>query len=123
MALRLSLAIVVVLALSRVSSADSRSDARTQVSFGITVAQHGLWNEARYRFERAVAIDPTYAQGYSNLAIAYEQLGLPEKAREAYEKALALDPRQDLIRQNYDSHSRPERGSNAPCTICARRSA
>ena len=49
------------------------------MSFGIAVAQRGLWEEARYRFERAVAIDARYAEAYNNLAIAYEQLGLVEK--------------------------------------------
>ena len=34
--------------------ADDRTDARRQVEFGIEVAGHGLWNEAIYRWERAV---------------------------------------------------------------------
>lgn len=100
---KIVLAIVFLLALSpRVSWADAHSEAKTQVSFGIAVAQRGLWEEARYRFERAAAIDSQYAEAYNNLAIAYEQLGLVEKARQAYEKALALDPGDTLIRQNYE---------------------
>ena len=101
---RVVLAIVFfLLALSpRLSWAHARSEAKAQVSFGIAVAQRGLWEEARYRFERAVAIDARYAEAYNNLAIAYEQLGLVEKARQAYEKALALDPGDTLIRQNYE---------------------
>jgi Tfp pilus assembly protein PilF len=77
--LRLALIVVVLGTLSpRLSWADARSEARTQVSFGITVAQSGLWREARYRFEQAVTIDPTYANACCNLAIAYEELGLME---------------------------------------------
>ena len=72
------------------------------MSFGIAVPQRGLWEEARYRFERAAAIDPQYAEAYNNLAIVYEQLGLVEKARQAYEKAITLDPGDSLIRQNYE---------------------
>lgn len=82
--------------------ADARSDAKQQVEFGIKVAQVGLWNEAAYRWKKAVEIDPTYAAAWNNLAIAYEQQGDFEKANEAYEKAVDLDPDNLMIRQNYD---------------------
>jgi Flp pilus assembly protein TadD len=82
--------------------ADARAEAKSQVEFGIAVAQKGLWKEALYRWLRAVEIDPTYAAAFNNLAIAYEQSGQFEKAREAYEKAVSLEPENQLIRQNYD---------------------
>jgi tetratricopeptide (TPR) repeat protein len=46
----------------------ARSDAKEQVEFGIKVAQTGLWREAQYRWERAVELDPTYAEAWNNLA-------------------------------------------------------
>ena len=82
--------------------ADTRGDAKAQVTFGIKVAQQGLWREARYRFERAVEVDPTYAPAWNNLAIACEQQGHMDKAKQAYEKAVALAPKDDFIRQNYE---------------------
>ena len=82
--------------------ADARADAKAQVTFGIMVAQHGLWHEAMYRFKRAVEIDPTYAAAWNNLAIACEHDGLLDNAKQAYERALALRPKDDYIRQNYD---------------------
>ena len=82
--------------------ADARSSARSQVEFGIKVAQNGLWKEATYRWEKAVEIDPTYAAGWNNLAIGYEHEGKFDEARQAYEKAVSLDPKNLLIRQNYD---------------------
>lgn len=82
--------------------AGPREDARKQVEFGIAVAQKGLWREAIYRWERAVAIDPTYAQAFNNLAIGYEHEGRLEQARQAYEKALAIEPSNLFIRQNFD---------------------
>jgi len=82
--------------------ADNRSDAKSQVDFGIKVAQNGLWKEATYRWEKAVELDPTYAAAWNNLGIAYEHEGRFEDARKAYEKAVALDPKNILIRQNYD---------------------
>src|SRR5438477_11371567 len=82
--------------------ADARSEARTQVDFGISGAERGLWREAIYRWEKAVELDPTYAAAYNDLAIAYEHEGQLEKARKAYEKALELDPNNTQIHQNYD---------------------
>ena len=82
--------------------ADARSDARAQVEFGIDVAQRGLWREAIYRWEKAVEIDPTYAEAHNNLAIGYEHEGEFEKARQAYEKAIKLAPNNMQIQQNYE---------------------
>ena len=84
------------------ASADARSDAKSQVEFGIKVAQNGLWKEATYRWEKAVQLDPTYAEAWNNLAIGYEQEGRFKEAENAYQKALALDPKNLMIRQNYD---------------------
>jgi len=82
--------------------ADARADARSQVEFGINVANKGLWREAIYRWEKAVELDPKYAAAYNDLAVAYEHEGQIEKARKAYEKAIELDPNNVQIRQNYD---------------------
>jgi Tfp pilus assembly protein PilF len=84
------------------SYADARSDAKSQVEFGINVAQRGLWREAIYRWEKAVELDPTYAAAFNDLAIAYEHEGQLDKARKAYEKALEIEPNNTQIRQNYE---------------------
>jgi Flp pilus assembly protein TadD len=73
-----------------------------ELKFGIDVARKGLWNEARFRFEKAVTLDPTSADALNNLAVALEQQGSFDQAREAYEKALKLQPGSLYIRQNYD---------------------
>ena len=102
MALR---ALVVAAALAVLPSsayADARSSAKSQVDFGIKVAQNGLWKEAMYRWQKAVELDPTYAAAWNNLGIGYEHEGRFEEARQAYEKAVTLDPKNVLIRQNYD---------------------
>ena len=91
-----------LLAIAPAAFASQRSEAKSQVEFGIKVAQAGLWNEALYRWQKAVQIDPTYAQAWNNLAIAYEHEGKFEDADKAYQKALELDPKNLLIRQNYD---------------------
>ena len=73
-----------------------------EMGFGISVAKRGLWSEARFRFEKAVALDPENAHALNNLAVALEQQGLFDKAREAYEKALKLEPGNMYVQQNYD---------------------
>ena len=87
---------------SAILSADERSDARAQVDFGIEVARRGLWKEAIYRWERAIDIDPTYAEAWNNLAIGFEREGRLGEALEAYENALDLEPNNLTIEQNYD---------------------
>ena len=100
---RLTAAFVLGLALAAVPAfADKRDDSKAQVDFGIKAAQRELWNEALYRWKRAVEVDPTYAAAYNNLAIAYEHNGRFDEARAAYEKALELEPNNVLIKQNYD---------------------
>lgn len=93
---------VALLAAAAPALADSKGDAKSQVEFGINVAQRGLWREAIYRWEKAVELDPTYAAAYNDLAIVYEHEGQLDKARKAYEKAIELSPNNEPIRQNYE---------------------
>ena len=99
---RVAASLVALASFSVPASADTRTDAKSQVQFGIDVAQRGLWREAIYRWERATQIDPNYAEAYNDLAVAYEHEGQLEKARKAYEKALELAPNNAQIRQNYE---------------------
>ena len=82
--------------------ADEAKDAKKEVAFGIDVARRGLWQEARFRFEQAVALNPEYAPAYNDLGVTLEQQGEFEKARAAYDRALQLDPKNISIQQNYD---------------------
>ena len=82
--------------------AGTRDEARQQVAFGIEVAARGLWREAIYRWQRAVDLDPSYAEAFNDLGIAWEHEGELEKARQAYEQALKLAPSNPAIRQNFE---------------------
>ena len=103
---------------ARPAYADARGQAKTQVQFGIEVAQRGLWREAVYRWERAVEIDPTYAAAFNDLAVAYEHEGQLDKAHKAYERALELQPNNTQIHQNYELfkeiHDRTGAGKDKP---------
>ena len=99
---RASVLLAALLTVPSPVAADARSDAKSQVEFGIKVAQNGLWKEATYRWEKAVQLDPTYPEAWNNLAIGYEHQGRFEDAERAYQNALKLDPKNVSIRQNYD---------------------
>lgn len=74
---------------------------KNQLQFGIEAAQHGLWNEAIFRWEKVIAAEPNSAAAYNNLAVAYEKLGRFEEAEKAYQRALALAPEHEHIQANF----------------------
>ena len=82
--------------------ADRRSDAKDQVELRHHGRAAGPLEEATYRWEKAVELDPTYGAAWNNLGIGYEQLGRFDDARKAYEKALEVEPNNTYIRNNYD---------------------
>ena len=95
-------AFLLLLLLAPVPAMAREESAGSQVQFGLKVAQKGLWQEARFRFERAVQLEPGNAAALNDLAVALEQMGEFEQARQAYEKALQLKPGDLYIQQNYD---------------------
>ena len=111
---RLLPVVLVLTALAGVASADARTDAKTQVEFGIFVAQRGLWKEALHRWEQATKVDPTYAAAFNNLAVGYEHEGMLDKAAEAYERALKLEPNNALVRQNFELFKEIHDRTNEP---------
>ena len=75
--------------------------ASTQLAFGTTVAKKGLWREAAFRYEQAVAKEPNNARAHNNLAVALEANGDFAKALAAYKRALEIEPNNSYIRRNY----------------------
>ena len=75
--------------------------AGTQIAFGTSVAKKGLWREAAFRYEQAVAKEPNNARAHNNLAVALEANGDFARALAEYKKALELDPNNNYIRRNY----------------------
>ena len=69
--------------------------------FAIEAAELQLWNEAVFRWERVLEIDPQYAQAHNNLGVAYEALGKTDEAIEAYKRATELDSTNRFFRFNY----------------------
>ena len=73
----------------------------SQIAFGAEVAKKGLWREASFRFEQALAKDPGNARAHNNLAVALEATGDFSRALTEYKKALELAPNDNYIRRNY----------------------
>lgn len=81
----------------------SRNVARVQDynQFAIKTAQAGLWNEAIFRWNQILSIDPENALAYNNIGVGYEALGKIEEAQAAYQRATELDPDSKYYRINY----------------------
>jgi Flp pilus assembly protein TadD len=96
------LPLLLLLSTAAVDAPVGSTSSREELRFGVEVAQQGLWREARFRFQRAVDLDPDNAKALNNLGVALEQSGAFEEARKAYERALELKPGDLYIQQNYD---------------------
>ncbi len=75
--------------------------AAAQLSFGVKMAQRGLWAEALFRFKRARLKDPGNPRVLNNLAVAYEALGNFDKALELYQQAIKSDSTNKELKRNY----------------------
>jgi tetratricopeptide (TPR) repeat protein len=49
------------------------------------------WARAVEKFNKALALYPSYAVAYNNLGVIYARLGEPQREREALEKAIAIN--------------------------------
>lgn len=75
---------------------------QSQLQFGILAAQRDLWDEAIFRWKKAVALEPDSSSAHNNLAVAYEKKGLWEEAKKEYEVALKLNPKNEYIQSNFE---------------------
>jgi tetratricopeptide (TPR) repeat protein len=75
---------------------------QSQLHFGILAAQRNLWDEAIFRWKKAVQLEPDSSSAHNNLAVAYEKKALWEEARKEYEIALELSPKNEYIQANYE---------------------
>ena len=81
----------------------SANTAADQISFGVRMAERGLWSEALFRFEQAQrAGSGSDAQVLNNLAVAHEALGRFDEALGFYRQALELAPGDRELKSNYD---------------------
>lgn len=77
--------------------------APSQLKFGLWAAERNLWDEAIFRWRKALEADPRSVSAHNNLAVAYERKGLFNEALKEYEAALKLDPDNSYVKSNYQS--------------------
>ena len=65
----------------------------------------GKMEDALERFQKAVVIDPSYAEAYNNIGYVYYLTGDNEKAKEYFDKALEADPELEKARYNLEALS------------------
>jgi len=70
-------------------------------AYGARMAAEGFWQEALFRFRKALAQKPDDAELQNNMAVAYEAVGETARALAAYRRALELAPEETHIRRNY----------------------
>jgi Tfp pilus assembly protein PilF len=69
-------------------------------NLGVLYDGRGLHDKAFEEYEKAIAINPSFADARANLGVAYKRRGNYEKAIEEYQKALAGNPNMAEARTN-----------------------
>ena len=69
--------------------------------FAVKSAQLQLWNEAIFRWQHILKIEPQNAKVHNNLGVAYEAVGKIDEAIKSYERATELEPDNKFYRFNY----------------------
>jgi tetratricopeptide (TPR) repeat protein len=85
------------------ASAPSCSRTSDQIRFGIWASQNNLWDEAIFRWKKALLADPGSSAAHNNLGVAYEKKSLFEEALREYEAALKLAPDDKFVKSNYQN--------------------
>lgn len=75
-----------------------------QTRRGVEAADHGSWEEAEFRWLKALAIGASNGRALNNLAIRSERAGDFEEAKERYERALeaASPAERRYVEQNWE---------------------
>jgi Flp pilus assembly protein TadD len=86
---------------------------RSDAEFANRLAKEGLWQEAMYRWQKAMGADGGSAALHNNLAVALESLGRNEEAEREYQLAMKLAPGNSRIQSNYNLFKKNQRkGAN-----------
>src|SRR5580658_2332030 len=75
------------------SALNAPEPAKKAYGKGVNAMNDEKWPAAQKNFEKAVEIDPDYAQAWSDLGEVLQKLAKPMDARAAWEKAVQADPK------------------------------
>ncbi len=73
---------------------------KEQIKFGNEAAKQGLWNEARFRWQKVIDADPSNGSAHNNIGVALEREGKIEQAVVEYRLAVKLLPDNSYARKN-----------------------
>jgi len=82
---------------------------RSDFEFANKLAEEGLWKEAHYRMQRALAENGGSPALHNNLAVILESLNRLTEAEQEYQLAVKLDPKNAYIQSNYDRFKKNQR--------------
>jgi Tfp pilus assembly protein PilF len=97
----IALSLLILLSLGLIGCSSMLTN--NQLHFGIQAAQKELWDEAIFRWKKAIELEPQSAAALNNLAVAFEKKGQWEEAGKAYEAALKQSPNNKYIKSNFQS--------------------
>jgi tetratricopeptide (TPR) repeat protein len=81
----------------------SSSPIKDQVKLGVWASEKNLWDEAIFRWKKALQANPNSAASHNNLGVAFEKKGQFDEALKEYEAALKLDPNNSYVKSNYQN--------------------
>ena len=73
-------------------------NAELRNNFGVMLMEYAQLEEAIASFEKAVMVNPDYAEAWSNLAGTLRDAGRVEDGMKAAERAVALRPESEAVR-------------------------
>ena len=82
---------------------------RSDFEFANRLAKEGLWQEAIYRWQKAMTPDGGSAALHNNMAVALESLGRYAEAEREYALALKLAPASAQIQSNFNRFKNNQR--------------
>jgi Flp pilus assembly protein TadD len=82
---------------------------RSDFDFAGKLAKEGLWQEAAFRLQKALAAGNDTAALHNNMAVALESLGRFAEAQREYELALKLAPGHPQIQSNFNQFKKNQR--------------
>ena len=79
----------------------------------------GRLSEALDCYDKAIALNPNYAEAHSNRGNALRDLGRTQEARESSNKAVTLNPQCVEAHQNLRHHQKPIIPKTLSCSKCS----
>jgi Flp pilus assembly protein TadD len=100
MTIKTAAALAAALLLTACASTQTAPRPSDQLAFGVWASQNNLWDEAIFRWKKALEANPSSVAAHNNLGVAYEKKGLFKEALAEYEAALKLSPDNSHVKSN-----------------------